>query len=94
MASVEWICLREKSCRHRTVDVRQTEVATAVSKRQLRMVQTHQMQNRGMQVMDIHPILNRVHADFIRCSNIGPCDFCVIFSWGRVPDKRPEAAGI
>ena len=45
--------------------IRQAEIPAAVPIRQLGMVESHEMQNRRVQVMHIHPILNGMYADII-----------------------------
>ena len=46
----------------------QTEIAAAVAEGQLLMIQPHQMQNRGMQIVNVDFLLNRSKAEFVRCS--------------------------
>jgi len=49
-----------------TVNVGQPEVATAVAVGQLRMVHAEQMQDRRVQVVDVHPFVDGVYAKLIR----------------------------
>ena len=44
----------------------QTEIATAVAKRQLFVVEAKQVQQRRMQVVDVHAVLDRLEAEVVR----------------------------
>ncbi len=48
--------------------VRQSKIATAVTECQLRVVQSHQMQNRGMQVVNVHSFFHCMDSDVVRGS--------------------------
>ena len=61
------------------VDVGQAEVATAVAVGQLRVIHTEQMQDRRVQVMDVHPFFDGVNTEFVcravdvACFNASAC---------------------
>ena len=50
---------------HFAVDVRQSKIAARILVRQLFVVDPHQVQNRGVQVVDRHPVLYGIVAEFI-----------------------------
>ena len=69
----------------RPMNIRQTEISSAVAERQFGMIQAHQMQNCGMQVMDIHPVFDGVNSDVIgRTVSQSPLDTAP-----RHPDRKP-----
>ena len=47
-------------------DVGQAEVAAAVAVRQPLVIEAHEVQDRGVQVVDVHAVLDRLHPQFVR----------------------------
>ena len=50
------------------MDICQAEIAPAISEREPLMVETHQMQNRGVQVVNVNLFFNRSKTEFVRRS--------------------------
>src|SRR5579871_2110483 len=50
---------------HLAMHVCQAEIAATVSEREPLVVEAHQVQHRGVQVVDMHPILDRLEAEFV-----------------------------
>ena len=49
------------------MNVRQPEISTAVSVRELFVIQPHEMENRRVQVVYVYAIFDGVHAELIGC---------------------------
>ena len=47
------------------MDVGQTEVTTAITEGEFFMIQAHQMQNRGVQVMDVNFVFDSSKTEFV-----------------------------
>ena len=55
------------------VDIRQTKISAAVSISEFGVIESHQMQDRGVQVVDIHSIFYRIDSQFVgRAVNVAP----------------------
>src|SRR2546425_11798744 len=54
--------------RHGSGYVRQTEVAAGVAVCELQMVESQHMQDGGVQVVDVHTVLDSVVAEFVGCA--------------------------
>src|SRR5579885_1727362 len=57
------------------VNVGQAEVASGVAISKLRVIEAQQVEHRGMQVVDMHAVLDRLEAEFVgRADNLPPLD--------------------
>ena len=52
--------------------IRQAEIAAAVTVGQLCVIEAEQMQNRGMQIVDVHGILDRLETKLVGRSVVMP----------------------
>ena len=57
--------LREQRSYDVTADVGQTEAASLVTERQLFVIDPEQMENRGLQIMDVDRVLRDVISEFV-----------------------------
>jgi hypothetical protein len=48
------------------MDIRQAEISSGVAIRELFVIKAHQLQHRGVQVMDMNSIFNRLISEFVR----------------------------
>ena len=69
---------------HVTVNIGEAEIATAVTEGELLVVHAQQVQDRGVQVVDVHAILDSVYAELIR----GAVDVTTLRSAARQPDGK------
>src|SRR5690349_2536570 len=51
---------------HKPMDIRQAEITPAVAIGQPFMIEPHQVQDRGMQIMDMNAVLRRMPTELIR----------------------------
>ena len=53
---------------HVAAHIGKPEIASRVTISQLRMIQAQQVQHRGLQIMDVHRILDRLISELIACT--------------------------
>ena len=61
----QWNRLRQYPPHHLPVHVGEPEVAAAVAERQFLVVDPHQVQDRGVQVVHVHAVLDGIHPEFV-----------------------------
>src|SRR5215510_13544803 len=64
----EWRQLSQNLMRNVTVHVSQPKVAAAIEVREPRVVDSQQMQDRGVQIVDVHPVFDRIVANLVRAA--------------------------
>ena len=73
-----------------TMDVGQTEIATAVTVGEFGMIETHQMEDRGVQIVDVHAPLYRMNSQFVG----SPVDIATFDSATRHPHGKARVVMI
>ena len=58
--------LRNNLFDHGAMDIRQTEVPSGVAIGELFVIEAHQLQHRGVKVMDVNSVFNRLIPEFVR----------------------------
>src|SRR5262245_3951656 len=67
--------LRDQLTNHTAVDVGQPKIAARIAVRESLVVEPEQVQNRGVQIVDVHAILDRAEAELIgRAMHVAAAD--------------------